>query len=277
MAHVVFDCFPGGRRKALHMSYDDGKVEDRRLVEIFNHHGIRGTFHLNSGHLDRDGYLCSDEIAALFAGHEVGTHTVTHPCLTHLPAEGIIHEILDDRRALERLLGYVVRGMSYPGGDVDERVVAMLPHLGIAYSRSVEVRKPFTIPDDFYRWPMSCHHSQSLERADEFLQIPSQWGLQLFYVMGHSYEFDSADKWKLIEDFCAKMGGREEIWYATNIEIADYIHAMRAVQVSVDGDILTNHTAISIWCSVWEGGKPLRELEIPVGGTVRLAGIIPNS
>ena len=54
MAQVVFDCFPGGKRKALTMSYDDGRVQDRRLVEIFNRHGIRGTFFLNSGKLDRD-------------------------------------------------------------------------------------------------------------------------------------------------------------------------------------------------------------------------------
>lgn len=31
------------------MSYDDGKVEDRRLVEIFNRYGIKGTFHISSG------------------------------------------------------------------------------------------------------------------------------------------------------------------------------------------------------------------------------------
>ena len=34
--------FPGGKRKALTLSYDDGKLADRRLVDIFNrHHAIR--------------------------------------------------------------------------------------------------------------------------------------------------------------------------------------------------------------------------------------------
>ena len=45
----VYCCFPGGKHKALTMSYDDGRLEDRRLIEIFNRNGIRGTFHLNSG------------------------------------------------------------------------------------------------------------------------------------------------------------------------------------------------------------------------------------
>ena len=45
----IYQCFPQGKHKALTMSYDDGKEDDRRLVEIFNRYGIRGTFHVNSG------------------------------------------------------------------------------------------------------------------------------------------------------------------------------------------------------------------------------------
>ena len=38
----VYTCFPGGKAKALTMSYDDGKVQDRRLIDIFNKYGIKG-------------------------------------------------------------------------------------------------------------------------------------------------------------------------------------------------------------------------------------------
>jgi len=268
MKRVVFDCFPGGRRKALHMSFDDGRVHDRRLVALFNAHGIKGTFFLNSGFLDNDGYLRSDEVADLFRGHEVGVHGVTHPCLPHLPNERMIEEILEDRRALERLVGYVVRGHSYPGCDFNDRVVGMLPMLGIAYARTCEKRSDFQLPDDVYRWPMSCHQSRALETAERFLRVPPQWGLQLFYVMGHSFEFDSG--WEDIEAFCKLMGGREDIWYATNLEIADYMQAMRSIHVSADGDILTNPTAQPVWCSLWENGKPVETLVIDAGQTVRL-------
>ena len=40
----VYVCFPEGKAKALTMSYDDGKIQDERLVSIFNRYGIRGTF-----------------------------------------------------------------------------------------------------------------------------------------------------------------------------------------------------------------------------------------
>ena len=40
--------YPGGLAKAITFSYDDGQVYDRRLIEIFNQAGFKGTFHLNS-------------------------------------------------------------------------------------------------------------------------------------------------------------------------------------------------------------------------------------
>src|SRR5665648_193123 len=63
--------FPGGKKSALTMSYDDGQIHDRRLVEIFDRYGIRGTFHLNSGTLDRPGFIRKEEVADLYRNHEV--------------------------------------------------------------------------------------------------------------------------------------------------------------------------------------------------------------
>ena len=71
----VYCCYPGGKHKALTMSYDDGRSYDRRLVEIFNKNGIKGTFHLNSGLFDRGDRVMPEEISTLYAGHEVACHT----------------------------------------------------------------------------------------------------------------------------------------------------------------------------------------------------------
>ena len=60
----VYQCFPGGKHKALTMSYDDGRTQDRRLIEIFNKYGIRGTFHLNSGLMDEN-HVQPEEVPAL--------------------------------------------------------------------------------------------------------------------------------------------------------------------------------------------------------------------
>ena len=70
--------YPGGLAKAITFSYDDGQVYDRRLIEIFNQAGFKGTFHLNSGNLDKDGYVQKAELPTLYAEHEIACHGVTH-------------------------------------------------------------------------------------------------------------------------------------------------------------------------------------------------------
>ena len=41
--------FPGGKAKALTLSYDDGMRQDMRMVEILRPAGIKCTFNINSG------------------------------------------------------------------------------------------------------------------------------------------------------------------------------------------------------------------------------------
>ena len=51
MKHL-YVCFPQGRNKAVTLSYDDGRIEDRKFVSILNQNGLKGTFHLNFGYLN---------------------------------------------------------------------------------------------------------------------------------------------------------------------------------------------------------------------------------
>ena len=37
----VITIFPEGKAKVLTMSYDDGKIQDERLIGIFNKYGIK--------------------------------------------------------------------------------------------------------------------------------------------------------------------------------------------------------------------------------------------
>jgi hypothetical protein len=268
MHTVTFDCFPGGRRKALTMSYDDGTIHDRRLIEIFNRYGIRGTFHLNSGRLDSENFVSSDEVAQLYAGHEVAAHTVTHPCLPHLAREGIIFEVMEDRRRLEALVGYPVRGFAYPGGDFSAAVAQMLPTLGLDYARTTQLTSGFNIPEHFFQWSFNCHHSASREWAQKFLDVPPGYGLQMLQVMGHSYEFADGDNWDTIEEFCETMSNRPDIWYATHIEIVDYMNAVRSVRSSADGTLLFNPSSTEIWFSTGDLERPTGS--IAPGATFRV-------
>ena len=54
----------------------------------------------------------------------------------------------------------------------------------------------------------------------------------------------------MIEDFCAKAGGRSDVWYATNIEIVDYINAVRALKFSADRTMVRNICPLDVYISV---------------------------
>lgn len=260
--------FPEGKHKVLTMSYDDGKEADRRLVTLFNQYDLKGSFHLNSGLFHTEGRIPSHEIADLFKGHEVSAHTYTHPTIERSPKEQLISEIMEDRKQLEQITGYTVRGMSYPNGSYNSLIKSMLPFLGIEYARTVNSTDSFAMPDDFLEWNPTCHHKQNLvEKAKTFAGLHKTQYLYMMYVWGHSYEFDLDDNWEMIEEFCSYIGGRDDIWYATNMEIVDYMNAFRALKFSADSRFVYNPSAQSVWLNVDE-----EIVEVKGGAKLTLAG-----
>lgn len=247
---VVYTCFPGGRHKALTMSYDDGRLEDRRLVDIFNQNGIKGTFNINAG-LVRDDMIPLSEMRELYQGHEVACHTFQHPTIARCPIDQTAWQLLWDRRILENTVGYPVRGLAYPNGSFDPEIRKLLPQLGIRYARTVGGTGTFAIPEDFTRWTATCHHRNNLLKlGEEFLGLYKRQYLYLMMVWGHSFEFTDEEKWKVMEDFCRMAGGHDEIWYATNIEIVEYLESAKRVVYNVDTTQAYNPNAQSIWIEV---------------------------
>lgn len=263
----IFHCFPGGKHKVLTMSYDDGKREDRALVKIFNAHGIRGTFNLNAGLIPSDADRISlEEIAGLYKGHEVASHTLTHPTIGRCDLAHVARQILDDREMLEKATGRPVRGLAYPNGSFTPEIEEMLPALGIRYGRVVETTGTFALPNNPYEWKGTCHHNGNLlEKCEEFLSLKKTQYLYAMYVWGHSYEFSDAGNWDVMEKFCAAAGGKSDIWYATNIEIIDWQDTMRRLQFAADGSFVYNPSSSDAWLSV--DGETVR---VVGGSLVRL-------
>lgn len=247
---IQYNLFPEGRSKALIFSFDDGRSQDRLLVSKMNQYSFKGTFHLNSGLLGREGYIEPEEVKALYRGHEVSAHTVDHPFLEISPPDQVAHEILEDRRVLEGLVGYPVRGMSYPFGTYDDKVVSMLPVLGIEYARTVNSHGQFDMPSAPLRWHPTCHHKQMVERTQAFIAHGDRFGrMSLLYIWGHSYEFDDDDNWELIDHVGALLKNHDTIWYATNAEIIAYKNALERLQFSVDRSVVYNPSALDVWIS----------------------------
>ena len=149
--------FPQGKTKAMILSFDDGRSADRQLVTLLNKYKLPGTFHLNSNKLGTTDYLSKEEIKGLFKGHEVSCHSANHPSLTSLPKTDVVYEVLDDRKELERLVGYPVRGMAYPFGNTNNKVLEAISGLGIEYARTVGDTYGFGLPTEYLSWLPTIH------------------------------------------------------------------------------------------------------------------------
>lgn len=259
--------FPGGKQKAFTMSYDDGVTQDEQLIALMEQYGIRGTFNLNPGLMGDNDWLIQggagvnhnkfskDKIAEIYKKQEIAVHSMTHPDLTKVPAGMVSYEIAECRKELEELVKHPVTGMAYPFGTWSTEVEQAAGLCGITYARTTKPTYAFSLPQDFLAWHPTCHHTDEkmFELLDKFLEPINQerymdpW---LYYLWGHAYEFDSYNQWDEIEKFLKTVGNREEIWYATNGEICEYINAVKSLVYSATGDYIYNPTCIDVWMQV---------------------------
>lgn len=266
MQNLFNMCFPEGKMKAFTMSYDDGVETDIRLAALMRKNGVKGTFNINSGRyaaedvVYREGQISrrlpKSRLQAFYEENrdiiEIATHGFTHGSMNTCPDANCLWEFSADKAGIEADFGVICRGHAYPYGRWNEKVISLARSCGISYARTVKSTLGFALPEDFMVWHPTCHHTNEalFELADRFLDTPCGTGRvpsRLFYLWGHSYEFDGDKNWDCIEKFLEKMGNRDDIWYATNLEICDYVTAYRALISSADGRRIYNPTAQRLW------------------------------
>ena len=268
MYRYEFMRYPGGLCKAVTLSSDDGAAADARLAETLNRYGLKCTFNLLSSRVQSEDGLKKDFIRneILAKGHEIATHGDHHRGLDVARSIEGIRDTLDCRLGLEKEFGIIVRGMAFPDRTVNKakspeayaRIRPFLQELDIAYSRTTGGDNDgFALPEDFLNWVPTAHHKnpELMNYIDAFLSLDlsvekcycSRRGPRLFYLWGHAFEFDRDGNWDLLDRICEKLSGREDIWYATNMELYEYITAYRSLVYSADGTIVYNPTLKTIW------------------------------
>lgn len=230
-----------GKMKAVTFSFDDGVLQDIRMIDLMSKYGLKGTFNLNSELLGGQGilrfedqrnhvlhrYVISKEhVRDIYAEHEVAVHTLTHENLTKLEDDNeIIRQVEQDRLNLSEIVGYEVVGMAYAGGGVNsnEHCAELIrKHTGIQYARGLKRSLNFDLPMDLHRFAPSASTDQLDifdELADRFIELKPETP-QLFYIMGHTYCMDyENDRWTKLEAIFEKLSGLGDVFYGTNKEI----------------------------------------------------------
>lgn len=273
MMRYRFLRFPEGKFKAVTLSYDDGLNADVRFASTVSKCGMKATFNVNYGFMkgakgNGEGYLSAKEIKdnILPLGHEIAIHGENHRAVGILRPVEIVSEFYECRKHLEEEFGFIIRGMAYPdfgikyltGGRTYGEIRDILKSLDIAYSRNTLTDDSFSLPEDWYDWRPTVHNTDSnvMELVDKFLAVDEKKLYvayrhpKLFYMWGHTTEFNRNGGWELLDEVCAKLGNREDVWYATNMEIYNYVKAYESLEFSLDSKTVYNPTVTTVWFQV---------------------------
>ena len=127
----------------LSLAFDDGYLDHLKIALLLNRLNVRATFycitHLKS--FQGKATLAIDpknfqKIADL--GHEVGSHTCTHPNLTELSINRLDQELKLSKQYLESIIGNEVLGIAYPYGRFNVNVLSAVSKY-YRYGRSTAV------------------------------------------------------------------------------------------------------------------------------------------
>lgn len=258
--------YPHGLTKALTLSYDDGVIQDIRMIGLMKKYGIKGTFNINSGlfapeEVKNDpnrtsGRMTESEVCETYvnSGMEVAVHGFKHLHIADVTAEEADEDVRLDRLNLEKLFKRPIRGMAYPFGQYNDTVIGILKKNGILFSRTTQSTHKFGFPENRLALHPTCHHNDAklFELTDRFIAAEPSEPI-MFYLWGHTYEFDKDNNWERIIGFFEKISRRDDIWYATNMEIYSYIAAFEALEFSLENEYVYNSTATDVWFEC--GGK----------------------
>lgn len=208
-------------------SVDDGTIYDEEIVKIFNSFHIKATFNLNSGLSHFVWELNKKPIKRLdlewrkdvYKGHEIASHTLTHPHLTLCHDDYIEYEVSEDIDNLERIFREEVKTFAFPFEDYDERCIDIIKTVG-----QLEVIRISKI-DESFKFPKDLHHvcittydiSKAKRKVQKFINDKEA---ELFVYVFHGYDYGLKKKYQMLIDICELLTKQKDIKIITMSELA---------------------------------------------------------
>ena len=256
---MITKLFPNGKAKSFNVTYDDGVLQDVRFVELLNKYNLKGTFNLNSGLMENEfewvhengcvvKRLSKDKVVSLYLGHEIASHSLTHPYMDNLSESEILYELQSDKTNLERLFGKEIKGFAVPFDYYSDLIEKCVKQAGFSYARISEESRSFTPQTDYFKWKATVFHTDSnlKELTQHFIKSDEE--LAVFQIVGHSYDLDIENLWETIEDIFRVISSQIDILPMTTIEIINYLKAMNKAEIT--DKYIKNNSNISLWFSI---------------------------
>ncbi|MGC3982533.1 MAG: polysaccharide deacetylase family protein [Steroidobacteraceae bacterium] len=134
----------GGAQRCVALTFDDGYFDNlSEAAPIMKQFGFRATCYVVSGRVGEHNVWDADKLQVekplmnqtqlqewLAAGHEVGSHTITHPRLDQLSRAQAEMEIHTSKLDLEAMLGVEIKHFCYPYGNFNDETVELVRTAG---------------------------------------------------------------------------------------------------------------------------------------------------
>ena len=119
-------------KKSVVITFDDG-LDNNFLYAypVLKKMDFPASIFVQLNGIGRSGYLTKDDIIILSQGGiEIGSHTLNHAFLPHLPKEEARNEIFESKKELEKIIGKPINLFSYPGGGWNEETARWVKEAG---------------------------------------------------------------------------------------------------------------------------------------------------
>ena len=131
--------------KIVSLSFDDGTIYDLRFIELLNKYNLKATLNLNSELKDFVWYynnekpikrLELEKVKDAYIGHEVASHSLTHPYFSSLEVNEVIRQVKEDVKNLSNIFGYKIEGFAFPFHDqTEENIQTIKDNVELSYIR----------------------------------------------------------------------------------------------------------------------------------------------
>lgn len=155
----------GFNRGLLTLTFDDGWEDNHQnVLPILNSNGLKSTQFYATQFIQDSGQ--ESKITDFYqAGHEIGSHSVTHPDLTTLSQTSLLQELVDSKTYLENLIGAgTITNFALPYGSYNDNV---LNQIKARYAANRTVDDGYNSKDNFDRYRLKVKNILSSTTSNE--------------------------------------------------------------------------------------------------------------
>lgn len=258
--------YPGFARKAFIFGSDDGANADKRVIETFNKHGIKGSFNLIAKSYSNYTAQQLESLRKTYEGHEIVSHSYSHFAMmasnTAKTDEDCLDDIVLGENRLEEIFNCEINGFIWPISKGDRPAVLEYTNDHYLWSRMAPEEAGgdyFAVPEAFKpNWRWTCvdwnNNKNFIDRyTEEYLGLETD-RLTLYSLWCHANNYDAYNLWDVFDAFIKNYTqSGQNIWNPYPTEYVKYINASR--ELVIKDEYIFNPTEIDIYLQI--GDKQL--------------------